>query len=466
MWGRKQTSGFQYYQSQQNLIEVYDTVFFTRPLLEFQCSLANHSWVSFQGFSETYNDTHSLNKDQAMTEKIAADAFYNGEIENEIRFLVLATNPTFSLSHFTFKRDSDREETMEMIETIRSCSIYPHCETDCTAVCKKRGCGTLWVTDGIWKLVFPHCMHRLKYVVDRIPSISMPDVCTYPPVPGKAFCQDHCQYLESQVPPVPTDLRSFLKHCKVQNGDDVSVNFDEEKTIDTVLQNTTSEIEIGKSAAISQATNPSLLSKSLHVAKPMTESTECRKITGKAKRLRRWSRGHQFVVRAGGHIEAWQPLYKSESPMQVFFILIKWLQTLSQQPNYQFLPTAMYLAYDNMCNVNRLKVARAALPLPPPMDKAWLNIEKIIDTFHLPNHVNPECHTLYSPQRLKEKCPDANTQAGEQTFVWLGRFKHILCAMNKQHHLFYLHRMVRRRNAYTVKCYKAGKKPILPRSKL
>ena len=126
----------------------------------------------------------------------------------------------------------------------------------------------------------------------------------------------------------------------------------------------------------------------------------------------------------------------------------------------------MYLAYDNMCNVNRLKVARAALPLPPPMDKAWLNIEKIIDTFHLPNHVNPECHTLYSPQRLKEKCPDANTQAGEQTFVWLGRFKHILCAMNKQHHLFYLHRMVRRRNAYTVKCYKAGKKPILPRSKL
>ena len=75
----------------------------------------------------------------AMTEKIAADAFYNGEIENEIRFLVLATNPTFSLSHFTFKRDSDREETMEMIETIRSCSIYHHCETDCTAVCKKRG---------------------------------------------------------------------------------------------------------------------------------------------------------------------------------------------------------------------------------------------------------------------------------------------------------------------------------------
>ena len=24
------------------------------------------------------------------------------------------------------------------------------------------GCGILWVTDGIWKLNFPHCMHRVK----------------------------------------------------------------------------------------------------------------------------------------------------------------------------------------------------------------------------------------------------------------------------------------------------------------
>ena len=39
-------------------------------------------------------------------------------------------------------------------------------------------------------------------------------------------------------------------------------------------------------------------------------SIQCTKNTGETKRLRRWSRGHQFVVRAGGHIEAWQPLYK------------------------------------------------------------------------------------------------------------------------------------------------------------
>ena len=34
----------------------------------------------------------------------------------------------------------------------------------------------------------------------------------------------------------------------------------------------------------------------------------CRKDTG-GRRLRKWSRGHQFVVRGGGHIDAWQPLF-------------------------------------------------------------------------------------------------------------------------------------------------------------
>ena len=36
----------------------------------------------------------------------------------------------------------------------------------------------------------------------------------------------------------------------------------------------------------------------------------CRKDTGVGKRLRKWSRGHQFVIRGGGHIDTWQPLYR------------------------------------------------------------------------------------------------------------------------------------------------------------
>ena len=37
---------------------------------------------------------------------------------------------------------------------------------------------------------------------------------------------------------------------------------------------------------------------------------ECNKDTGTRKRIQKWSRGHFFVVRGGGHIDMWQPLYE------------------------------------------------------------------------------------------------------------------------------------------------------------
>ena len=66
---------------------------------------------------------------------------------------------------------------------------------------------------------------------------------------------------------------------------------------------------------------------------------------------------------------------------------------------------------------------------------------------------------LLNPDRLATEIPDMNTQA-EQTFTWIARFRHIVCAVNKHHHLFYIHHMVLRRNMYTTKCYAQG---ILPK---
>jgi hypothetical protein len=232
----------------------------------------------------------------------------------------------------------------------------------------------------------------------------------------------------------------------------------------------------------------------------------CSKNTGLTKKLRKWSRGHQFIVRAGGHIDMWQPLYRydtalsgimyvctfllyvhmsfskihyihasvctytcmykaschrisrSESPSQVFFILLHWLSCLDAPPDQP-----VTLAYDNMCNLDRLRVAQKPLPLPPPLDMAWIHLEKIIDKFHFPNHSGIVCRDKYSPESFKAQFPNYNTQVGEQTFAWAGRFKHILCSMSKVHHLYYLHRMITRRNTYTQKCHQAGKKPILPK---
>ena len=154
--------------------------------------------------------------------------------------------------------------------------------------------------------------------------------------------------------------------------------------------------------------------------------------------------------------------YRSESPSQVFLILIQWLISLAKVKNMG--DQNVFLAYDNMCNLAKLKVARDPLPFPPPLDKLWLNVNKIIDVFHFQNHVSAECREKFSPAKLKQQHPEFNTQAGEQTFVWIHRFRHILCSMNKVHHLFFLHRMVLRRNEYTSLCYLKGKKPILPKS--
>ena len=150
-------------------------------------------------------------------------------------------------------------------------------------------------------------------------------------------------------------------------------------------------------------------------------------------------------------------IFRSESPSQVFFIILTWLiaLVLSSAIKPEELDS-IYLAYD-MCNLCCLKVARKPLVLKAPLGRGWLRINKIIDSFHLRNHIHPECHTSFSPQKL--------TQASEQTFVWMARFKNIVCAMNKIHHLFYLHCMERRLNSYTAKCYANGKKPVLPRVK-
>ena len=151
------------------------------------------------------------------------------------------------------------------------------------------------------------------------------------------------------------------------------------------------------------------------------------------------------------------PPGRSESPSQVFFILLHWL--LSLLSTSTSLPL-MILAYDNMCNLDRLQVARQPLPLPGPFDQVWLNLTKVIDRFHFRNHTSIECKTKYNPDQLNQAY---NTQAGEQTFKWAGRFKRVLCSMPKTHHLFYLHRMVVRRNKYTEKCYIFNKKPLLPK---
>ena len=72
-----------------------------------------------------------------MSAKVAADAFYNGEVENEVRLLL--KDSSMQLDDFKMKKDSDREVLMEKIESIRSHTIYHHHQHECTQECKQRG---------------------------------------------------------------------------------------------------------------------------------------------------------------------------------------------------------------------------------------------------------------------------------------------------------------------------------------
>ena len=154
---------------------------------------------------------------------------------------------------------------------------------------------------------------------------------------------------------------------------------------------------------------------------------------------------------------------RSESPSQVFVFLINFLQQkLENIPPEKW--SEIFIAYDNICNIERMKVARKELPFPAPFNQIWMKVTKIIDVFHLKNHKRKECHQLYNPRKLKESHPSFNTQACEQTFSWLGKFHRIMSSMPKVHNNFFLHRLIKRRNSYNSYCYKHGKKPVLPNS--
>ena len=70
-----------------------------------------------------------------LTARLTSEAFYNGEVESEVRLLV--REGKLALGDCIFRQDCDRETIMDKIEHIRSHSIYPH--HTCAKQCEERG---------------------------------------------------------------------------------------------------------------------------------------------------------------------------------------------------------------------------------------------------------------------------------------------------------------------------------------
>ena len=66
---------------------------------------------------------------------------------------------------------------------------------------------------------------------------------------------------------------------------------------------------------------------------------------------------------------------------------------------------------------------------------------------------------------MKDETPALTLRQGSKRLCGWGSLR-ILFAQCGTHHIFYLHRMVRRRNRYTDKRCSYGKKPILPKVKI
>ena len=128
---------------------------------------------------------------------MVAQAFWNGELEDEIREHNWIDDVKFSSS-------TSREDVMDTVDRERSVTVYEH--QHCSDECKKRGkcdyfclcskeflhtgCGRLFSIDGNWKLSYPICMYRVpKEITGFEGNLKYVDSCPNSPMHGMAFCE-------------------------------------------------------------------------------------------------------------------------------------------------------------------------------------------------------------------------------------------------------------------------------------
>ncbi|WAR06262.1 hypothetical protein MAR_021631 [Mya arenaria] len=418
----------------------------------------NHAFVSHKAFAEIYNGVYDENRAPEFHEwkkatfaesrsawpvmmvmmvidgdgvcqddeylghgmKMALNSFFACELEKEIDERNLT-------AHITFNQKNTENDVLGKIDQYRRDEIYPH---SCSANCKKKGCENLRVIDACWKLNIFHCLMSVPQHVDGYPLLSFPNVCVNEPRAGSVFCQEHFQLLQRNG--VPTEKKSFLQHVGCKGADSTS-------QMEAIVMAFAGSIQQTGQTAIEyqgmyfsldlrQGTK-SMVLRNRPSSWESSGKSLCNKDIGQKGKLRQKSRGHFMCVTGGGHIIA-------ESPSQVFMQTIKVIYEDVRHVPHEHLDSHLetyFLVYDNMCHLDSLRGS------------------KVIDRLHLSNHKNKKCHTKYNPDVLPA---GYNTQAAEQTFSWLGRFKKVVNSMTQMHHLFYLHRMIKRRNSYTEICRK------------
>ena len=111
------------------------------------------------------------NKMHELKRKSLSSAFFNFEVYNEMieREIVEQTifgpktNPENTKEKITFKESIDN--FMKNVDDLRKKELYQHSERDCSKDCKTRGCGSVAVADGNWKLTHVIRVAKRKIII-------------------------------------------------------------------------------------------------------------------------------------------------------------------------------------------------------------------------------------------------------------------------------------------------------------
>ena len=206
-------------------VKCSNEVFFTKELVEFYLSLLHHGWLSLEGKSEAYNESHRNSKkveifkefltsnkhvgghfkkrkcatdDGGLADDINIpdnDEFNEGQISNTMykmhrknlsqavyrhwiheelkerkKLGKILFGPRFDKDGSILTYEDSVEDFLAKVDAWRTDEIYEH--ADCTGkmkikdltlhnkyvvkdACLKRGCGSVWSMDGLWKLAYP-----------------------------------------------------------------------------------------------------------------------------------------------------------------------------------------------------------------------------------------------------------------------------------------------------------------------
>ena len=484
-------------------------VYFDSLLVKSHMAELQHGWMSAIAKAESYNETfletakvesfklflkynpqvgvhfkkkskgaeneledEDLNKMFEMKRKSLSTVLVRSEIKREVieRGLDLILGPKEQNGKNISYKDSVNE-FMVQVDELRRTEVYPH--ENCSKACADRGCKWVLAVDGLWKLRFKICMWNTEHSYPTEITDYLPNACPNAPADAQAFCTEHCEIVKKLNK--PTKLTDFINVCGADPKAMTKEGQSKMRTVLASMAKDAAKLEKGNHAknGFSDAQGTSYLLRNKAIAnqtnmKPDKNEEDCRKDTGeKGIHKHSRSRGVFMSVSGGGIIRNWAPLFKSEGAAQVGLLTTSFLHSYlkSEIPN----PVEwsnFSLSYDNMCHIDELKLLNKPLSLPAPFDKMWGSINKVIDPLHIRNHTREKCQQLYSPKSVTSKYPEANMMQCEQTFAWLGRYKKILNSTPKTTFQFLLHRLVVGRNSYTERCYKDGKRPLLPAAKV